>query len=293
MALKKIFKKDGSLTRHRGQFNPEHPGPFELSRSKVESFIKCPACFWLDRAKGVKFPSIPSFNINSNTDKLLKRDFDSVRGRETHPSLAKAGLSHLIPFDHEDLEKWTNSLHFGLTPNHFNTLHEETNILFGGGLDDVLQNRSTGELHIVDFKSTSNQSNEPYRVNLEGQWKASYKRQMDMYIWLMRSKGFKTSDIGYFVYVDGLHDGIKGMLEHGQSLVELPKDYAPMKTLYDQTGVMYFGLAVLEYKADTSWVPKALKDIRECLMMSACPEHSSGCEHQTFLLQTNAVTNIK
>ena len=54
--------------------------------------------------QGVKFPSIPSFNINSNTDKLLKRDFDSVRGRRTHPSLAKAGLAHLVPFEHEDLE---------------------------------------------------------------------------------------------------------------------------------------------------------------------------------------------
>ena len=152
MKERRIYKKDGALSRHRGRFNPEHPGPFELSRSKVESFIRCPACFWLDRARGVKFPSIPSFNINSNTDRLLKRDFDSVRGRETHPALAKAGLGHLIPFDHEDLGKWTNSLHFALTPSHFNTLHQETNILFGGGLDDVLQNQYSGQLHVVDFK---------------------------------------------------------------------------------------------------------------------------------------------
>lgn len=293
MALKKIYKKDGSLTRHRGQFNPEHPGPFELSRSKVESFIKCPACFWLDRAKGVKFPSIPSFNINSNTDKLLKRDFDSVRGRKTHSTLAKAGLGHLIPFDHEDLEKWTNSLHFGLTPRHFNTLHEETNILFGGGLDDVLQNQDSGVLHIVDFKSTSNQSNEPYRVNLEGQWKASYKRQMDMYIWLMRRKGFETSDIGYFVYVDGLHDGINGMLESKENAIDLPKDYAPMESLYDQNGVMYFGLAVLEYEANTAWVPEVLKEIKECLTTSSCPVHAEGCEYAQFLDQTFNATRLR
>ena len=287
MAQKKIHKKDGSLTRHRGQFNTEHPGPFELSRSKVESFIKCPACFWLDRARGVKFPSTPSFNINSNTDKLLKRDFDSVRGQKPHPCLVQAGLPHLIPFEHEDLEKWTNSLHFGLTPNHFNTLHKETNILFGGGLDDVLQNQNTGELHIVDFKSTSNQSNEPYRVNLDGEWKASYKRQMDMYIWLMRRKGFATSDTGYFVYVDGLHDGLKGMLESEQTIFELPTDYRPKERLYDQTGVMFFGLAVLEYSADTTWVSKTLEEIKKCLMANHCPEHTPGCEYEKFLEQAS------
>ena len=69
--------------------------------------------------------------------------------------MVKAGLEHLIPFEHEDLGKWEQSTQFGATPNHFNTWHRESNILFGGGLDDVWQNKETGELHIVDYKSTS------------------------------------------------------------------------------------------------------------------------------------------
>ena len=40
MALKK---------RHQGAFNPDHPAPYELSRGRVENFLKCKACFWLEQ----------------------------------------------------------------------------------------------------------------------------------------------------------------------------------------------------------------------------------------------------
>ena len=81
------------MIRHRGQFDPTNPQPYELSRSKVETFIRCPACFWLDRVAGVKFPTFPPFNLNSNTDKLLKRDFDAFRGQGPHPLMTLHGLS--------------------------------------------------------------------------------------------------------------------------------------------------------------------------------------------------------
>ena len=60
------------MPRHRGQFKPDRSEPYEISRGKVENFIKCRACFWLDRVGGVHFPSIPGFNINSNTDNIEK-----------------------------------------------------------------------------------------------------------------------------------------------------------------------------------------------------------------------------
>ena len=85
------------MARHRGQYKPENENPYELSRGKVETFIRCPACFWLDRAKGVHFPSMPGFNLNTNTDTLLKRDFDQYRGKDPHPFMEANGLGHLIP----------------------------------------------------------------------------------------------------------------------------------------------------------------------------------------------------
>ena len=46
--------------------------------------------------------------------------------------MKQAGLGHLIPFQHEHLEKWESSLHFATSLDYFNTIHEESNILFGG-----------------------------------------------------------------------------------------------------------------------------------------------------------------
>ena len=47
----------------------------------------------------------------------------------------------------------------------------------------------------------------------EPDYKASYRRQMDMYQWIARKKGFQVSNTGYFVYVDGQHRSEQGVLE--------------------------------------------------------------------------------
>ena len=262
------------MVRHRGKFKPESLLPYELSRGKIENFMKCRACFWLDRVKGVHFPSIPGFNLNSNTDILLKRDMNKFRGREAHPVFAKNGLPHLIPFAHGDLEKWTSSLHFGLSPQHLNTVHEITNICVGGGLDDVLLNTETKELHIVDFKSTANLSKQPKPVDLHGKWKLSYKRQMDIYQWIMRRKGFSVSDIGYFLYVDGQHLNVDGMID----LENPSKAY------------MSFNTSLLEYQGSEHWIEKTLRDIKGVLTSSFSPSHSEDCEQGRFLQEVSSVT---
>mgnify|MGYP003321188837 CR=1 FL=1 len=68
------------MARHRGVYKPEHPEPYEVSRSQIQSFMNCPACFWMSRAKGIKFPGMPGFLLNTATDTLLKKDFDKYRG---------------------------------------------------------------------------------------------------------------------------------------------------------------------------------------------------------------------
>ena len=119
------------MKRHRSTFNPDNPAPYELSRSRIENFVRCPACFYLQQVKAVPYPSIPGYNINEATDVLLKRDFDKYRGGpETHPFLKRLGMEHLVPFAHEDFEKWTQSMHFG-AEGRMNTVHEESNIKLG------------------------------------------------------------------------------------------------------------------------------------------------------------------
>jgi len=265
--------------RHQGVFNPEHLAPYELSRSRVENYLKCKACFYLEQLQGVKPPEIPSFTINTTTDILLKRDADAVRGKKSLPLWEAHGLGHLIPFEHEDLENWTNSLHYGLNDRYFNTIHEETNIKFGGGLDDVFYNTKTNQLHIVDYKSEAQGTRSPEKYSprpssIDKPWKIGYKRQMDMYVWLMRRKGFDVSSTGYFVYVDAQHSGVDGML----------KDENPEKAL------MSFNATILPYEADTSWVEPTLFEIKDFLLnQKTCPEHTpkgadfTGCDAGRYL----------
>ena len=253
-----------SAKRHRGKFNPDNPYPYELSRSRVETFLRCKACFWLHQIHKIPPPEIPSFTINSTTDILLKRDADTVRGKSALPLWEQAGLEHIIPFDHEHLNNWTNSLHYGLNDSYFNTVHKETNIKFGGGLDDVYLNTETDQIHIIDYKSQAQGTRNPdtYEVkpsSLNDPWKIGYKRQMDMYVWVARQKGLNVSSTGYFVYVDAQHKHIEGML------IDRDPTIAWMK----------FNASIIPYEADTSWVEPTLVEIRNFLMnQSTIPDHT-------------------
>ena len=272
------IKKDGSYSsRHRGAYTPLHPAPFELSRGKIEMMKQCEACFWLEKKAGVKPIGMPGFNLNTNTDTLLKRDLDQYRGKGPHPIMQAQGCSDLRPFDHADLKKWESSTQFGASPKYFNTVHEETNILFGGGLDDVWESMTTGELHVVDYKSTAQLSHQPKPLDrefLEDFWKISYKRQMEMYQWILRRKGFQVSDIGYFLYVDGQHLGYNGMIDEDPSMA-----------------TMKFKTAIIEYQGDDNWVEAAIFRAKEILEMEKPPEHFWRCDVGRFLKETNSVSS--
>ena len=251
--------------RHRGIYNPANENPYELSRSRIENFVRCPACFHLQQVKGVEFPSIPGFNINEATDILLKRDFDRLRSEgKTHPFLESKGLGHLVPYQHDDFEKWTQSLHFGAT-GRMNHVHETTNIKVGGGLDDVWLNTQTNQLHIVDYKSTS-QKTAGKTITLDDVWKAGYKRQMDLYVWVMRQMGHDVSSLGYFLYCDGDRFG----------------DYEFLNASHAN---MRFLMSLIPYEVDTSWIEPTLTDIRMCLNQTDTPDHADRCEHGRFLSQ--------
>ena len=44
------------------------------------------ACFYLMQVKGIKFPSIPGFNINEATVVLLKETLTNLEAERTHRS---------------------------------------------------------------------------------------------------------------------------------------------------------------------------------------------------------------
>jgi len=263
------------MARHRGTYNPNHESPYEVSISQIESFLSCPACFWMNRVKGIKFPGMPGFLLNTATDTLLKKDFDVFRSRqEPHPLMIKNNLSHLVPFQHDDFEDWTKSLQLG-----FKTHFDKANLIVGGGLDDVWHDKSKNLLHIVDYKSTAGRKNDAgdglEEINLDGVYKAGYKRQMDIYQWIMKQKGFNVSNKAYFVYVNGDQHFQDGMLD--DSGIE---------------GIMKFDVQIIEYQGDDSWVENAIIELKKCLDSDSQPKHSQEgfgpngdkpCEYFTYL----------
>ena len=64
------------MVRTRNIYDPHSDKPFKLSRSRLELFLNCPRCFYMDRRLGVDRPPGFPFNLNSAVDALLKKEFD-------------------------------------------------------------------------------------------------------------------------------------------------------------------------------------------------------------------------
>ncbi|HEX5447888.1 MAG TPA: PD-(D/E)XK nuclease family protein [Candidatus Saccharimonadales bacterium] len=203
---------------------------YEVSRSKIDLFMQCPRCFWLDARLKIKRPSSPPFRINSAIDELLKKEFDAYRLQgKPHPWMTDNQIK-AVPMQHADLDKWRQNF-VGVS-----ALHELTNLYVFGAIDDIWVN-DDGEVIVVDYKATAKAG----EVSLDADWQISYKRQMEVYQWLLRQNGLKVSDTGYFVYTNGRLD---------------------LDGFYDK---VEFRTKIIAYTGDDSWVEPALRRIKDCL----------------------------
>lgn len=211
-------------------YKPGQTAPFKVSRSKIELFMQCPRCFWLDVRLKITRPSSPPFNINKTIDELFKKEFDTYRSKkEPHPLMVEFGVD-AIPFDHDQLDTWRETF-VGVT-----TLHEATNLHIFGGIDDVWVDKA-GNLIVVDYKATSKDK----EVSIDSEWQIAYKRQLEVYQWLLRRNGFPVSDTGYFVYANGRVD-----LDGFNDRVE-------------------FRTKIIPYTGSDIWIEPTLLTIKECM----------------------------
>ena len=203
---------------------------FKVSRSKIELFVQCPRCFWLDTRLKIKRPSGPPFQINKAIDELLKKEFDVYRAKSApHPMMIDNQIK-AVPMQHDDLGKWRHNF-TGVA-----ALHKPTNLHIFGAIDDVWID-DDGKLIVVDYKATAKKSD----VNLDADWQIAYKRQMEVYQWLLRQNGFEVNDVGYFVYANGRLD---------------------MDGFYNK---VEFFTKVIPYKGDDSWVDPTIKKMKKCM----------------------------
>src|SRR6266850_408787 len=177
--------------RRSQPYQPGQAEVFKVSRSKIELFTQCPRCFWLDARLKIKRPDGPPFNINKTIDELFKKEFDAYRAKaEPHPLMTDNQIQ-AVPFQHADLNTWRANF------TGVSTLHGPTNLHVFGAVDDIWVNPE-GELIVVDYKATSKKT----EVSIDSDWQISYKRQLEVYQWLLRQNGFQVSDTGYFVYTN-------------------------------------------------------------------------------------------
>jgi len=243
------------MAKRFSYYDPHSTQPFRISRSKVQLFLDCPRCFYLDVRLGIKRPPGFPFSLNSAVDALLKKEFDVHRENKTmHPYIKETGLN-AIPYQHENLDLWRNNF------KGVSCLHKKTNFETFGAIDDLWLNLDTNEVIVVDYKATSKND----EVTLDAEWQDGYKNQMEFYQWLLRNNGLKVANQGWFVYCNGRKD-LDGFNNHLEFIVKM-----------------------LPYEGDTSWIDETLDKIKRCLESNSTPLSSDACDYCKYVSEYKAV----
>lgn len=224
--------------------------PFSISRSKIDLFLECSRCFYIDRKLGLGRPSMPGFSLNSAVDALLKNEFDLLRKNgEKHELMIKYGID-AVPFNHPELSSWRDDYH---KYKGVSVVHEPTNLEISGIIDDLWVNKDK-ELIVVDYKSTSTSA----VISLEDEYKQGYKKQMEVYQWIFKKLGFIVNETGYFVYANAGKNREK----------------------FDAR--LEFELQIISYKGNTDWIEPVIFEIKKCLDSDIIPDSNTDCEHCAY-----------
>lgn len=100
-----------------------------------------------------------------------------------------------------------------------------------------------GEIIVVDYKATAKSG----EVTIDADWQTAYKRQMEVYQWLVRQQGLTVSDTGYFVYCNGQDaEAFDGRVE--------------------------FAVRRLPYTGSDYWIEDTLVALKNCLLSTGIPK---------------------
>jgi len=128
-------------------------------------------------------------------------------------------------------------------------------LLIFGLIDDLWQNLKE-EFIVVDYKATSKAED---ITELNKEWQDGYKRQMEVYQWLLRQNGYKVSDTGYFVYCNGKAD----------------------REAFDSK--LDFDVTLIPYTGKDSWVEETILEAHKCLNSDQIPEAEPECDYCNYI----------
>jgi len=224
---------------------------YNISRSKIDLFIECPRCFYLDVKGMAKRPSGPGFSLNSAVDELLKKEFDLLRKeKKPHSLMEKYGIK-AIPYEHHNLDQFRHNF-TGVRFTH------ENGITFFGAVDDLWINEK-GEIHVVDYKSTSTSA----EITLEGEYKEGYKRQIEIYQYLLSKIGLNVSKTGYFVYANARKD----------------LDAFNEKLIFD--------VKIIAYEGSNDWIEGVIQKLSDTLNSEEIPLPNENCKYCEYIKKYN------
>lgn len=262
MARRKKVEQPKERKSRKEIFDPKSEKPFQLSRYALEEFMDCKLCFWLGRRWGVKRPQPHPYTLNTAVDLLVKREFDFYRNlQESHPVMIEYGID-AVPFTHPELKTWRST-----APGQgMRYLHPATNLVIMGAPDDIWLVRDVNpSLIIVDTKATSSKENEIHPV--EDDWWKSYRRQLDIYAYVLEKKheetGYPVSDVGWFLLMQGVQT----------------------EEMFDN--VLRFESTLVTCPLDWSWVEHSIIEAHACLMSDTPPASSDECEHCAYRTAAN------
>ncbi len=150
-----------------------------------------------------------------------------------------------VPFKDTRMDTWRDAF------KGIEHLHESTELLISGAIDDVWQT-TDGSLIVVDYKATSKEGT---ISNLEDiSWGKQYQRQISVYQWLLRKNGFSVGDTGYLVYANASKN----------------EDAFDDKLTFETTLVSCTG--------ETEWIEPTLEAIKAVLESDKIPPIGELCE---------------
>jgi CRISPR/Cas system-associated exonuclease Cas4 (RecB family) len=116
----------------------------------------------------------------------------------------------------------------------------------------------------LDYKATA-KDKEITDLDPPGGWHDSYRRQMEVYQWLLRGEGHKVCDTGYFVYANGISkaDGFFNKVE--------------------------FRTNIFPYEGSDKWVEPTLLKIKKTLE-GDMPKENPACEYCAYARSRTQLT---
>jgi hypothetical protein len=219
----------------------------QLSRSKIDLYLDCSRCFYEDVVRRNPRPSGPSFTLNIAVDELFKREFDRYRAKQQpHPLFATVGLD-AVPLQDPRMDAWRTNF------TGVRWLDDTTGWTLCGAVDDVWLG-ADGRVMVADYKATAKADDPTTETLYDG-----YRRQMDVYQFLLGQQGLEVSDRAWFVYANGV------------------------KTEASFNDMLRFRTRLVPYDGDRSWVLEVFRAAVSLVNGKRAPEPDPDCEWCGFV----------